>query len=99
MRWHINHVLACSDELLRNQIPKPPSRLDRPRAHLEVVRPATKPINLVRRGLHHEPIDLDFFVIDRDRCVGPLVWIDSNHHLCHDCLLLISQMGSRGGHP
>jgi hypothetical protein len=79
-RWHIDHQLTVSEQLLSEQIAEPGRRLDRPRALLEARCPPQQLIKLARSRAHHYFGELGLVPIDRAHRVECFVRIDPDHH-------------------
>jgi len=75
-RRHADHVLAGSDELLREETAEAVGGLDRPRSLLETVSPLAQTDCPGRAGSHSGLVEDDFVAVDRDSGVGALVRVD-----------------------
>ena len=78
-RRNVKPGLAASNKLLSNQVAETVRGLDRPFPFLEPCRPRAEPVRLDSRSSKFELIEHLFVVVDRDRGMGCLVWIDSDH--------------------
>jgi hypothetical protein len=68
-RWHVEHLLAGCDELLRQQGAGAGGALDRPHARFVAMRPVQQLLALLTVGGHrHLVVDL-FAVVEHDRDV------------------------------
>ena len=83
-RGHVQHPFTRTDELLCKQIADTAGALHRPRPRLEPGRPRQQLRDLRMRRAHLDRGELHIVAADRDRGVGPLVRIDTNHHR-HTC--------------
>jgi hypothetical protein len=91
-------VLAGIDELLREEVAEPSSRLDRPRPILERGRPPHQPLHLGLGRPDLQARQLALPVVERHRLVALLVRVDPDHHCCHVCVSVVVGVDDRGGH-
>lgn len=91
LRRDINHVLASGDELLGQHRAQTGGAFDGPGARLEPCRPREQTLALMAVGFNADGVEHRLGAVDNDRCVGPLVGIDSDHE---HRLVLSSWMGS-----
>ena len=88
---HVHDRLAGSDELLRQQPSEPVAALDRPAPGRPCGGPAEQRPGHRRGGDHLEFAELLPVLVDRDRRVGALVWIDADGD--QRCLLCLVHAG------
>src|SRR4029077_12373173 len=86
------------DELLCEQIAEPAGGLDRPRPFPERLRPREQLRCLLARCTDPRAVELALAVVDRDRGVTRLVWIDTDDHR-HEHLPGLQWMRNREGTP
>ena len=86
---HVEHPLARGHQLLGQQVAQAPGALDRPGPLRPGRCPRHQPPGLGRRGAHPQLAQRLLGLVDRHRGVRGLVRVDTDHHCCHQRLLII----------